>query len=1236
MPELIRDLLNLPDQVRRGDFVLKLSEGIERADKTLAEYVVTDQLVDCFDQALSLVRDAVRGNTSKGCYLHGSFGSGKSHFMAVLHLLLQGNTRARSITALASVVTKHNDWTQGKRFLLLPFHMIGKESMEAAILGGYAEQIHRLHPEASVPGLFRSERMLQDAAKLRQKIGDQAFFATLNERHTGSSDDWGDLGGGWTAESFEAACQAPAASEQRVRLVSDLVEHYYTAARDAAGFVELGDGLAIISRHAKSLGYDAVVLFLDELILWLASRAADVAFVNREGPKLANLVEAQTANRPIPLVSFVARQRDLKELVGEHVTGVDYLRFSDSLNWWEARFSTIKLADRNLPAIAEKRVLAPRSEAARQQIDAAFEEATRVRAEVMNVLLAQDADRTLFRKIYPFSPAFMDTLVEMSFLLQRERTALKVMLQILIKQGDRLKLGDIVPVGDLFDAIAEGDEAVSEEIRRRFEYAKRLYDEKFKIMLEQKHGMRFDELGGGTADNARALALRNDDRLVKTLLLAALAPNVPVLRNLDAARLAALNHGTIRSPIPGREPMFVLNKCREWGAAVGQLKIGEDPQNPSVSIQLSEVDTDSIVDRARTVFDNAGNRIRLVRNMVFKAMGIEDRDTLTQSKGFTWRGTPRACTILFDNVRKLPSESLKSTGEDWTVIIDWPFDEDESHTPADDRARVDAFRDTNPNGTQTLVMLPSFLNRRAIQDLGTLVTLDLLLRGDNLANHSQFLSPANRETAAAVLQNQCSQLRQRMSIYLENAYGISNTAPEALSATARLEGEEHFASLRPGLNLRPPAAANLEGALLALLDQALKHQYPAHPEFESEVDLRPGTLRQVMQELNRAAQDPHGHIPVERTLRKDLRLIANPLRLGRMEEQYFQLLPHWRDQFERCHATSSEPWTIANLDRWMDQPERTGLPRNLRNLVILTVATQTNRSLFRKELPYEGPLDNIPSDVELRTVDLPADSDWQKAVGRAGHLFGLTVSPLLSAANVARVAAGCRSFVEQHREAAESLANQLEGIWQTRPDLARNAARLTSSRAARDLMNQFRTDRDCEVIRRLSAWQNASTDPAVGTSLRKANEVLQAIKHVRWQTIEMAAKLTGDQQPAVEAMLRRLREGLEADEHAVALAASLHGVESDAMRLIDTSLKTLQTPPLAVASPSATRPPPLQDPNQVPVALPPTPAGTPCQPTRGMRKVAARELDEVIREIRTHATGWKNPAIRISWEISGE
>ena len=195
----------------------------------------------------------------------------------------------------------------------------------------------------------------------------------------------------------------------------------------------------------QALGYDAVILFLDELVLWLASHAADVGFVSREGTKLVKLVEATNADRPIPLVSFVAGQRDV---VGENLAGAVQSQFSDVLRHWEAHFHRITLEDRNLPAIAEKRVLRPLNEAARQILLAEFEKILAVRRDVLDTLLTTSADRDTFQKVYPFTSALVQTLIAVSAALQRERTALKLMMQLLAQHQvtlDAIKLGQADP-----------------------------------------------------------------------------------------------------------------------------------------------------------------------------------------------------------------------------------------------------------------------------------------------------------------------------------------------------------------------------------------------------------------------------------------------------------------------------------------------------------------------------------------------------------------------------------------------------------------------------------------------------------------------------------------------------------------------------------------------------------------------------------------------------------------------
>ena len=139
---------------------------------------------------MQLIRSALESSSSKGAYLHGSFGSGKSHFMAVLTLLLQGNPDARSIPELAPVIAKHNRWTEGRNVLVVPYHLIGAPSLESAVLGHYARYIRTLHPEAPTPGFYQAESLFADARRLRETMGDEVFFGALS-RNDGDADGWG-------------------------------------------------------------------------------------------------------------------------------------------------------------------------------------------------------------------------------------------------------------------------------------------------------------------------------------------------------------------------------------------------------------------------------------------------------------------------------------------------------------------------------------------------------------------------------------------------------------------------------------------------------------------------------------------------------------------------------------------------------------------------------------------------------------------------------------------------------------------------------------------------------------------------------------------------------------------------------------------------------------------------------------------------------------------------------------
>lgn len=1149
---LLKDLINIPESLQKDDFVLRLSEGVTHAEETVRSYVVTEQLVRCFEQALAFVKSAIESNSSKATYLHGSFGSGKSHFMAVLHLLLSGNPHARGIKELAATVAKQNDWMKGKKFLLVPYHMIGSHDMESGILGGYVDYMQRKHPEAALPGVYKAVGLFQDAAHLRDTLGDVAFFKKLNEGAAGGG--WGKLGGKWDADTYDNAEASAPGSDERSRLVGALVKNFFKSYDTQAGgrgeaFISLDKGLAVISKHAADLGYDGLILFLDELILWLASHAGDISFVQREGQKLVKLVEWQHAERSIPIISFVARQRDLRDLIGDSVPGSERANFSDILRHHEGRFDRISLEDRNLPAIVEKRILAPKNEAARKELDAAFEKTASVREAVFKILLTKEGDRKMFRSVYPFSPALITTLVAVSSVLQRERTALKVLMQLLVEQRESLEVGDIVPVGDLFDAVAHGHEAFSTDMAVHFDHAKNLYHRRLLPLIERSHNLTKEAAGKLPFGDARRQALMNDDRLVKTLLLSALVPEVETLHALTADRLAGLNHGTIKSPIAGREGQLVLEKCRKWAQVAGEIRIGTE-SNPTIGVQLSGIDTDAILRQAETE-DNYGNRVRLIRQMVYEALGVEGVQEIEQYKTITWKNTQRTCIILFRNIREQPLELLANKADHWRVVIDYPFDEG-NHGPQDDRSKVEAFERTGEHA-KTLCWIPSFFGDDANRDVGTLVRLEHILTGERFGNFAQHLSEQDRGAAKNQLENQRNQLRNAIRAKLDVAYGIA-TDSGILDPNKRLEPSEQFICLLGGIEVKPPTAPTLAAALEDLLGQALVQHHPAAPEFGAEV--KTANLMRVLEVVTDACSTTDGRTLVDPKYRSIVRGIANPLRLGEIttDGTHFVLSHYWKNHFNKKAAEDGGAITVAKLARWIDEPQSTGLPAEARNLVIISYATQTNRTFRQHGGPIEPSLKNLSDACELHEEALPDEAAWARALELSQELFGLTPLKARSAGNLAKLESDILSIVKEHRTGCNRLYKALS-VALHRFGVDRNKSdRFKTAQSMLELAERILSADKGGVVSALAGASIPTSATTMSMALKQGDTMATALE-ADWDSFEGARALGGEAVGAWD----EVKETLTVDEVAKTLTETLNHARSVVSRvLLDTAKKAAE------------------------------------------------------------------------------
>ncbi|MEV4501937.1 BREX-2 system ATPase PglY [Streptomyces klenkii] len=1282
---LLRELIDIPESVSTSDFVLKLSEAVtpEGTEAALKDYVVTDRLLGNFDEALDLIKSALDSRSSKAAYLHGSFGSGKSHFMAVLYALLSRDQAARARGDLDPLRARHA-WldTDDRKFLLVPYHMLGSKSLEQRVLGKYVEHVRKLHPDCPLPQVYRTDGLFEDFAEQRRRNGDDRVIEQLADAGDGQEDEWGDSFT-WTTELLDQAVNAPEEHENtkdldlenpstprelRARLVQDLTQTLFpsfsrNASEDADGFVSLDKGLGIIAAHAKSLGYDGLVLFMDELILWLASRIHDQRFVSREADKITNFVEGGDERRAIPVVSFIARQRDLRELVGEEMSGAAEAAVQDSLKLSGGRFDKIVLEDRNLPQIAQARLLTPTTPEAEAKVEAAFAEAKRLGPDVWDTLLGHDksttgADEGAFRRTYPFPPAFMDTLVHISAALQRSRTGLKLMSQLLVDHRDDWRLGQLVPLGDLYPAIAGGgDKAFSGETSVHFEAADKLYRDKLRPYLLKTNQVTEDQVEayrrrpdtlGDPQLAARCRDFTGDSRLLQTLLLSALAPSVPALADLTLARLHALNHGSITTRIAGTEVGRLEQKAKEWAATFPEIKVTGTGPGAVVRLELTGVDLDAVLANAQ-VHNNQGNRRTKMRSLLKDALGVSDGpggfdayDVLN----LVWRGTERQVEVVFGNVAEvdsLPEATLRPSQDDaWRLVVDFPYDEGE-FGPMDDLQRLRALREKPGGDSRTLAWLPTHLTDASRGDFERLVVIDKAL-ADEIRFDSDFarsLNADDKARAKGMLQSQLAILTERVTQALRQAYGLA----QKQEGVVDLSFDTHLVAQQDVPELRLPLGAPLDAAARDLAGKLLAHQYPAHPDLDPDgtvKPVKPAEIRAVFEYVRKAAEDRDGQVEVDSKDRKTMTRIAGGLGLGAMREAYYRQSTAWPDHFNaQARRNSTAEPTLVKLSDWSDLPEPRGLPEPLRRLLAAAYAEMTDRVWVRGGVPVEpAPAPHeLKPDYALREQQLPDENDWAEARKRFETVLG-DRAPQLRRGRIVN------QFAGQIKRAAAALAQdagRLVGELEKHRDFLQlndGSPRLVLARRAQELVKEV-TEAGIEaktVVERLARFDLGDfTAHRCGMSLKSAGKVAGALQSTSWDQLGLADTLGVDG----AAVLERVRDAAAGDPGDYPdLPGVLNASGRDVLSLLRSRQSTAERPQPSPTPPPSSDSVDLNGGSAHPLVLPestqrpgPRVSSRPAARSGGGRTTAARAAAELQAEIAALAAEQPNATVEVSWKV---
>ncbi|WP_280274518.1 DUF6079 family protein [Nocardia wallacei] len=1257
MSTLLKDVIEIPEHAGTDDYVLKLTEstGDEHIRTTLDEYVLTPSLEQNLTTALQLVADATRQNQSKAARLLGSFGSGKSHFMAVLYALLGNNLGLRegeNLDKFKNLTGQCDESLSGKKILRLTYHLLGAKSLDEAILKGYVRQVRTLHPDATLPPVHLSDGLLEDAERLRGRLGDNTFLEQLGGDQA-PGDAWGAVlgGGAWDIDRYKAALSAPLESTERSELVTALVDNLFGSFTNQADFVDLDTGFVLIADHAKSLGYDAIALFLDELVLWLAFSVRDTEFFSRESQKISKLVEAAGTRRAIPLISFVSQQMDLRKWFGDAgASGAEQEALDRAFHFQEGRFLKIELGDDNLAQVAHARLLKPKP-GMEQVLQEAFRNVTRT-PEVWDVLRDsmntsddhKGASEQEFELTYPFSPALVSTLRVLSSVMQRERTALKVMQRMLVDRRNTLTVDDLIPVGDAFDYIVSGNQPLDSTMAGKFKAATELFQAKLRPQLMTKHSVTQQQLDQGTVPDG----YRTGDRIAKTLLLSAIAEKVPALQDLTASRLAALNHGSIRTRLRTGAPRVALAAVHEWvEGGVPEIKVG-DGTNPVIHVMLADVDYESVLERVRGE-DNMGRRRALMRKLVHHALGVPDQDDLSgaATRQLVWRGSRREVDVVFGNVRdpsSVVTQAFENRPGTWRFIVDYPFDEN-NHSTAEDMQRLERLISGGID-RHTVVWLPYFFTDAALDELASLVKLDWLFpangNADRWIEHSNHLSDADRSQALGILKNMHSGLTTRFETILKQAYGVEAAEHKWLLADSEVRT---LTSLSMDFEPRLPAATSMQDAFDKLADQAFTNIYPAHPEFEpSSEEVRPAQFDLVRNYVEKACAHPEGRVPVERDDRKTLARIAGPLRVGTATETHYLFaedrFAFWAGELDRAvnAAGMQAPLTVGVLKRHIQSlTPAWGLRPEAIDLVISAWTLLRKRAWVEAGSSIPTPaVGKLREHIELRAERLPGKQSWDAARNLASGLVSYT-SPrtYLTGANVAEFADQMRSWASRKTSALQDVVDELSQAHRRLSFTAEDNDRIAVTQRLMEFVRTIESTRDnVALIDHMAATEFRVGVPTAAGIQNEAEADARALRGFKWQLIDAviagsdAADSRADE---ARALLRHLREVISIPGRH--LAGELGSAENRVVDWVVTGqVPTPQPTAPGTATVGTTRPefvatePQLTDDSSIPA------------PATDPETVTLHGLDDIdsITSTLTAAYGKYGSRVRVSWWVEDQ
>jgi len=826
----LRDYLQWQDSTDLDAFITRLDDTEERVRQNLRTFVVGAGVFEQLDRLLGELGRRLADNRDIGRYIYGNFGSGKSHLMTVLGKMLERDEAVYDLghPALRRLRANH-PWLDTGRVLVVRINMMGKRSLTTALYDAFNAALPADVPKLSFTDEERIFRLIDlDAERL-------GGLDALVERLVADA----------ARTPIEGLPSVPAPMLKdwilRNRQTTDLDKRLQLAAslqtwRDQGAepirpddlWLDAKPGLDRIARHASEHGFTAIAWLIDELVMWIRgkTRAEYIQQLNN----LSAMVDHDAA-RPLAFFVAAAVQQDISRTCPEDLSESD---FQAQFGFIKDRFDPrIQLEDQDLYEVAAERVLARRPDLTVEQraaFDGAINDLFQKNREAISAL-SGGLQPELVRRLYPFHPALLRILVDVTQALSRNRTAVAALYVLLNRYGD-LTPGKFIPVGALWEFVFTPENVSSMRQNTSSRLAQRVADAH--ATMERLDG-KIEAVARDASADPNMLR-----QLVRTVLLCQLSDRPysdgrALRERVTASTLLRLNQTEVTVVHERTGVTRVVSLFKKLNGVAPNVEVTGPDIDPIIYVKTEPVDIEKVLAIARTDVGHP-HRFAYMRKLISEQLGLGLKDGNEAAVEVLWRGTKRKGKVRLANVRRLSYagqiNDFDPGNAEFLLLVDYPFDEESGFGRQDDVDHVERARARSTHWT--LSWLPQHLSEAEMAALDNAAAVELVRKDER--RYFEAIPPREADT-----------IRRALEVFQA---GRKGELEEAIRRIYFEQGKvEHSKNALSGLNLQ---GVDRGRAIDAFASFVLDKRFPNHPDFRRK--LSTADLASVAEWVIRAAK----------------------------------------------------------------------------------------------------------------------------------------------------------------------------------------------------------------------------------------------------------------------------------------------------------------------------------------------------------------------------------------------